>query len=51
VDRQSRCWSCSTTRTANVDLAIEQTPAGGNEVHHVVGNVPLGTKFSYVISA
>src|SRR5438270_270959 len=34
----------------NVNLAIEQTPAGGNEVHHVVGNVPLGTKFNYVIS-
>jgi len=37
-------------KNGNVDLAIEQTPAGGNEVHHVVGNVPLGTKFSYVIS-
>jgi hypothetical protein len=37
-------------KNGNVDLAIEQTPAGGNEVHHVVGNVPLGTKFNYVIS-
>jgi len=36
-------------KNGNVDMAIEQTPAGGNEVHHVVGNVPLGTKFSYVI--
>lgn len=30
-------------------LGIEQTPAGGNEVQHPVGNVPLGTKWSYVI--
>lgn len=36
-------------KNGNVDMAIEQTPAGGNEVHHVVGNVKLGTKFSYVI--
>jgi len=34
----------------DVDMAIEQTPAGGNEVHHVVANVPLGTQWSYVIS-
>ena len=34
----------------NVDMAIEQTPAGGNEVHHVVGNVPVGQQWSYVIS-
>lgn len=34
----------------NVDMAIEQTPAGGNEVPHVVGNVPLGHQWSYVIS-
>jgi Alginate lyase len=33
----------------NIDMAIEQTPAGGNEVHHVVANVPVGTKWSYVI--
>jgi hypothetical protein len=37
-------------KNGNVDMAIEQTPAGGNEVHHVVGNVPLGTQFNYVIS-
>lgn len=37
-------------KNGNVDMAIEQTPAGGNEVHHVVGNVPLGTRFNYVIS-
>lgn len=36
-------------KNGNVDMAIEQTPAGGNEVHHVVGNVPLGKQFSYVI--
>jgi hypothetical protein len=34
----------------NVVLAIEQTPAGGNEVLHTIGNVPVGTKWSYVIS-
>ena len=36
-------------KNGNVDMAIEQTPAGGNEVHHVVGNVVLGKQFSYVI--
>jgi hypothetical protein len=30
-------------------LAIEQTPAGGNEIQNPVGNVPLGTQWSYVI--
>jgi hypothetical protein len=36
---------------ANGDLkmGIEQTPAGGNEVLYTVGNVPVGTQFSYVI--
>lgn len=34
----------------NIEMAIEQTPAGGNEVEHLAGNVPLGTKWSYVIS-
>jgi hypothetical protein len=33
----------------DITLAIEQTPAGGNEVPHTVGNVPLGTQWSYVI--
>lgn len=33
----------------DIDMAIEQTPAGGNEVQHLAGNVPLGTKWSYVI--
>ncbi len=33
----------------NIVMAIEQTPAGGNEVQHTVGNVPLGTKFSYSV--
>jgi hypothetical protein len=33
----------------SIVLAIEQTPAGGNEVKHPVGNVPVGTKWSYVI--
>ena len=35
--------------TGAIVMAIEQTPAGGNEVQHAVGNVPLGTKWSYVI--
>ena len=35
--------------TGDIRLDIEQTPAGGNEVQHPVGNVPLGTEWSYVI--
>ena len=35
--------------TGSIVMAIEQTPAGGNEVQHTVGNVPLGTPWSYVI--
>jgi hypothetical protein len=35
--------------TGAISLYIEQTPAGGNEVPHPVGNVPLGTPWSYVI--
>lgn len=37
-------------RNGDVYLAIEQTPAGGDEIKYKVGNVPLGTRFSYVIS-
>ncbi|GIH20392.1 polysaccharide lyase family 7 protein [Rugosimonospora africana] len=33
----------------NIEMAIEQTPAGGNEVQHLAGNVPLGTEWSYTI--
>jgi hypothetical protein len=33
----------------NIKMAIEQTPAGGNEVLHSVGNVALGKQWSYVI--
>jgi hypothetical protein len=33
----------------DIKMAIEQTPAGGNEVLYPVGNVPLGTQWSYVI--
>jgi hypothetical protein len=33
----------------NIEMAIEQTPAGGNEVRHLAGNVPLGTAWSYTI--
>jgi hypothetical protein len=32
-----------------IDMAIEQTPAGGNEVRYPVGNVPLGSKWHYVV--
>jgi hypothetical protein len=35
--------------TGAIVLAIEQTPAGGNEVQHPVGKVPMGTTWSYVI--
>jgi hypothetical protein len=35
--------------TGEISLYIEQDPAGGNEVAHTAGNVPLGTKWSYVI--
>jgi len=33
----------------DIKMGIEQTPAGGNEVLYNVGNVPVGTKWSYVI--
>ncbi|MEY9856128.1 hypothetical protein ABH935_001732 [Catenulispora sp. GAS73] len=33
----------------DIKMAIEQTPAGGNEVLTYVGNVPVGTQWSYVI--
>ncbi|HEX3791678.1 MAG TPA: polysaccharide lyase family 7 protein [Pseudonocardiaceae bacterium] len=33
----------------DIKMAIEQTPAGGNEIQYTVGNVPLGTPWSYVI--
>jgi Alginate lyase len=35
--------------TGAIVVGIEQTPAGGNEVQNPAGNVPLGTKWSYVI--
>ena len=35
--------------TGAIDLAIEQTPAGGNEVSHSVGKVAVGTQWSYEI--
>ena len=35
--------------SGKIELAIEQTPAGGNEVPHTVGQVALGTPWSYVI--
>ena len=35
--------------TGSIAIGIEQSPAGGNEVRTTVGNVPLGTKWSYVI--
>jgi hypothetical protein len=35
--------------TGAIVLAIEQSPAGGNEVQHAVGKVAMGTKWSYDI--
>jgi hypothetical protein len=35
--------------TGQIDVLIEQSPAGGNGVRNTVGNVPLGTQWSYVI--
>lgn len=35
--------------SGKIEMAIEQTPAGGNEILYPVGTVPLGTKWSYVI--
>ena len=35
--------------TGSIVMAIEQTPAGGDEVQTTVGSVPLGTKWSYII--
>jgi hypothetical protein len=35
--------------TGKIVMAIEQTPAGGNEVDTTVGTVTLGTQWSYVV--
>lgn len=35
--------------TGSIAIGVEQSPAGSNEVRTTVGNVPLGTKWSYVI--
>jgi hypothetical protein len=35
--------------TGDIELGIEQTPAGGNEVNHPVGHASLGATWSYVI--
>jgi hypothetical protein len=37
------------TSSGAIKIGIEQTPAGGNEILYNVGNVPVGTKWSYVI--
>jgi len=34
----------------NIDMGVEQTLAGGNEVRTHIGNVPVGTPFTYQIS-
>jgi Alginate lyase len=36
-------------KSGEIEIGIEQTPAGGNEVLHKVGTVSLGTQFSYSI--
>jgi hypothetical protein len=33
-----------------ISMGVEQTRAGGNEVLTTIGTIPVGTKFSYVIS-
>jgi hypothetical protein len=33
-----------------ISMGVEQTRAGGNEVVTTIGTIPVGTKFSYVIS-
>jgi hypothetical protein len=33
----------------SIRIAIEQSPAGGNEVQHLVGKVALGTPWTYVL--
>ncbi len=33
-----------------IELGVEQTRSGGNEIRTTVGTVPLGTKFSYTIT-
>jgi hypothetical protein len=35
--------------TGAIVMAIEQTPAGGNEIQYPAGNVALGTPWSYII--
>jgi hypothetical protein len=36
--------------TGNIEMGVEQTTAGGNEVRTFIGNVPVGTPFSYAIN-
>jgi hypothetical protein len=33
----------------DITLGIEQTPSGGNEQQHAVGNAPMGMQWSYVV--
>jgi hypothetical protein len=33
-----------------ISMGVEQTRAGGNEVLTTIGTIPVGTKFSYMIS-
>ena len=35
--------------SGEIEIGIEQTPAGGNEILYQVGNVSLGTEWSYKI--
>jgi hypothetical protein len=35
--------------SGEVQVGIEQTPAGGNEIDTTINTVPVGTKFSYTI--
>ena len=35
--------------SGNINIGVEQTRAGGNQIRTYLGNVPVGTKFSYEI--
>ncbi|KAF2111870.1 alginate lyase-domain-containing protein [Lophiotrema nucula] len=35
--------------SGDIEMGVEQTRAGGNEIRTTIGNIPLGTRFSYEI--
>jgi hypothetical protein len=38
------------SKKGDIVIGVEQTPAGGNEFITALGNVPVGTRFTYVLS-